>query len=247
MENNNLLLELINRGSHLGHKADRTNPKMFKFIFKRKNGVDIIDLRKTITLLNKASSFLHDIIVKTGRKPLFVGTKLQAKNVVANIAKELGCPYVNERWIGGTLTNFQTIKKQVEKFKELEVIMNDKEKLQRYSKKEIAKLQRSFRKLVRNFAGLQELNDIPSALIIVDPEKEILAVHEAKLKKIPIIALIDTDGDPDMIDYPIPCNDEALRVIQYILQLLAQPIKKALEEVAKGEKKEELSESKIAS
>ncbi len=223
------LKELIRRGTHLGHKAQRTNPKMFKYIFKRKNGVDIIDLRKTVTQLKKAYNFIKDIVAKTGKKVLFVGTKLQAKNIVKEIAEKVECPYVNERWIGGTLTNFDTIIKRLEKLKELESVKQNEEKLRSYTKKEISKLERILRKLNRNVAGLKNMTELPAVLIVIDPEKENTAVREAIIKKIPIIALIDTDGNPDLVNISIPCNDEALRVIQYILPILVNAIKEGME------------------
>ncbi|MFN7182053.1 MAG: 30S ribosomal protein S2, partial [Planctomycetota bacterium] len=193
------LRELIRRGTHLGHKAQRTNPKMFKYIYQRKNGVDIIDLRKTVVLLKKAHNFIRDTVAKTGKKVLFVGTKLPAKNIIEEVAKSVECPYVNERWIGGTLTNFETVIKQVERLNELESIQQNEEKLKLYTKKEISKLQRMLRKLRRNFAGLKNLKELPAVLIVVDPEKEVACVKEAIIKKIPVIALIDTDGNPDLI------------------------------------------------
>ncbi len=224
------LKELIKRGAHLGHKAQRTSPKMFKYIFKRKNGVDIIDLRKTAQLLNKACQFIKETVAKTGKKVLFVGTKLQAKNIVEEIAKGIECPYVNERWIGGTLTNFPTIIKQVAKLNEIDDVIHNEEKLKTFTKKEISRLQRVFRKLKRNFGGLRKLEDLPCALIVVDPDKEHAAIREARIKKIPVITLIDTDGNPDIVDYPIPCNDEALRVIQYILPILANAVKEGFDQ-----------------
>ncbi|MFN7182460.1 MAG: 30S ribosomal protein S2 [Planctomycetota bacterium] len=239
------LKELIRRGTHLGHKAQRTNPKMFKYIFKRKNNVDIIDLRKTITLLKKAYDFIIDMVAKTGKKVLFVGTKLQAKNIVEEVAKEVECPYVNERWIGGTLTNFDIVIKQVAKLNELESIKQNEEKLKSYSKKEISKLQRIFKKLHRNYAGLKKIDGLPGVIVVIDPDKEIASVREATIKKIPIIALIDTDGDPDLVTIPIPCNDEALRVIQYILPILANAVKEGLER-RKKEQVENMELAKVA-
>lgn len=235
------LKELIRRGTHLGHRAQRTNPKMFKYIFKRKNSVDIIDLRKTIQLLNNAYQFTKEMVVKTGRKVLFVGTKLQAKNIVEEVAKGVECPYVNERWIGGTLTNFSTVIKQVAKLNEIDNILHNEERLKAFTKKEISKLQRVLRKLNRNFAGLKKLEDLPCVLIVVDPDKEAAAVREAKIKRIPVVALIDTDGNPDFIDNPIPCNDEALRVIQYILPILSGAVKEGFAQRQSTEPKIEVT------
>lgn len=237
------LKELIRRGTHLGHRAERTNPKMFKYIFKRKNGVDIIDLRKTAQLLKNAYTFLKEAVAKTGKKVLFVGTKLPAKNIIEEVAKIVECPYVNERWIGGTLTNFSTVIKRVAKLNEVDNIIHSEENLKSFTKKEISKLQRIWRKLSRNFRGLKNLEELPCALIIVDPDKEASAVREAKIKKIPVIALIDTDGDPDLIDYPIPCNDEALRVIQYILPILANAVKEGFEQRKTSQLQKETSEA----
>lgn len=235
------LKELIKRGTHLGHRAQRTNPKMFKYIFKRKNGVDIIDLRKTVYLLNNGCQFLKEKVAKTNKKVLFVGTKLQAKSIVEEVAKSIECPYVTERWVGGTLTNFATIRKQVIKLNEISNTLQNEEKSKSLTKKEISKLERVLRKLNRNFSGLKNLDDLPCALVIVDPDKEIAAVKEARIKKIPIIALIDTDGNPDLIDNPIPCNDEALRVIQYILPIIANAIKEGFEQRKNIEPKKEVA------
>ncbi|MGB2599414.1 MAG: 30S ribosomal protein S2 [Candidatus Omnitrophota bacterium] len=229
--------ELLENGVHFGHQTNKWNPKMGKFIFGEKSGIYIIDLEKTEKALKEALDFLYDAAV-SGKKVLFVGTKKQAKQIIKDQALRCDMYYVDERWLGGTLTNFTTIRKSVNRLKYLEE-QRETEEYQLFTKKEKARLDKEQQKLIRNLGGIREMTVVPDALVIVDAEAEGIAVREAYKMEIPIVALIDTNCDPDKVDYPIPGNDDAIRSIQYVVNKLADAVEKGYLEYSGGKKKEE--------
>lgn len=213
--------DLLEAGAHFGHQTHRWNPKMKRYVFESRNGLHIIDLAKTLQLLRHAVEVVTEV-VSQGKTVLFVGTKKQAKGVTREIAEECGENYVCERWLGGFLTNFKTIQESVRKLERIEKkIATGGEGL---TKKEMVNLSKDQIKLDRNLSGIRGMRRTPGLVIIVDPSKEHLAVAEAKTLRIPIMALVDTNCDPDPIDYVIPCNDDALKSVKLILQTLAQAI-----------------------
>ncbi|MFC1646065.1 30S ribosomal protein S2 [Candidatus Omnitrophota bacterium] len=217
-----LIKQLLEAGVHFGHQAKRWNPKMKKFIFGRKAGIYIIDLEKTADCIDRARIFFSEVIGK-GKSVLFVGTKKQAQDIVGEEAKRCESYFVNYRWIGGLLTNYQTVRKNIQRFKDIEEMEQDG-RIKRLTKKEMTKLIKEKDKLRRNLSGIIDMDKLPGALFVVDPKKEDTAVLEANRLNIPVIALIDTDCDPDKIDYPIPGNDDALKSIKMITSLIADAI-----------------------
>ena len=193
-----IIRRLLEAGVHFGHQAKKWNPKMKKFIFAKRSGIYIIDLEKTVQYLEKAREFLKDV-VSGGGKILFVGTKKQAQALVREAASECGMYYVDQRWVGGLLTNFNTIKSRLEYFKNL---LKEQEEtgFQNYTKKERARLLKELERMKRNYAGVKDMEDLPQALLVIDPKREELAIREASRLKIPTVALIDTNGDPGLID-----------------------------------------------
>ncbi|MCM8778495.1 MAG: 30S ribosomal protein S2 [Candidatus Omnitrophica bacterium] len=238
-----LIRELLEAGVHFGHQKKRWNPKMKSFIFGERSGVLIVDLEKTADCLTRACQFLEEITAKGG-EVLFVGTKKQAQVIVEEEAKRCNSPYVNIRWLGGTLTNFETIKKGIVRFKEL-MKMKENGLFAQLSKKEASRLSKEFYRLERNLGGIVNMEKLPSALYIVDAKIEEIAVKEANRLSIPIVALVDTNCDPTLITYPIPGNDDALRSIRLITTKVAEAIlegKKKFSQFAPreiGETKEE--------
>ena len=214
--------ELIEAGVHFGHRASRWNPKMRPYIYGKRNLIHIIDLRETLRGLLRATKYLTQI-ASQGKLILFVGTKRQAKETIEREAQRCGMPYVSERWLGGTLTNFRTIRSRLQRLQELEDLETSGA-IHSYSKKMISALTRERRKIHRNLQGIREMTRIPEALIVVDPKREHIAVQEAKKMGVVTIALIDTDSDPDMVDLPIPGNDDSIRSIELIVSRLAQAI-----------------------
>lgn len=214
---------LLEAGVHFGHQTRRWNPKMSPYIFGKRNGIYIIDLQKTLELFKIAAEYVKEIAAE-GWKILFVGTKRQAADIIEEEAKRCGMYYVNNRWIGGLLTNFNVVKKSIERLKEIEKILGDEETLKHYTKKERIKLQREKQKLEKNLKGIKDMEDYPDALFVVDPEKEINAVREAKKLGIPVIAIVDTNCDPDLIDVIIPGNDDAIRAIKLFVSAIADAI-----------------------
>ena len=204
--------ELLDAGVHFGHNVKRWNPKMGEYIFGVRNKIHILDLRITLELLNSALAKLHEIASKSG-KILFVGTKKQCSNIVQEIASESQQFYINKRWLGGTLTNWKTISNSINRLNDLELILNDSESNQNLSKKELLELSREKDKLISNIGGIRNLNGKPDIVVIFDIVKDKLAVLEAKKLGIPIIAIADTNSNPDPIDYIIPGNDDAIRSI----------------------------------
>ena len=218
-----IIRKLLEAGVHFGHQAKKWNPQMKKFIFSKRSGIYIIDLEKTVQYLEKAREFLKDMAAGGG-KILFVGTKKQAQALIRDIATQCDMYYVDQRWVGGLLTNFHTIKSRLEHFKRL---LKEQEEtgFEGYTKKEKAKLLKELDRMKRNYSGVKDMQDLPQALFIVDPKREELAVREARKLNIPTVALIDTNGDPEVIDYPIPGNDDAIKSIRVILELILESIK----------------------
>jgi small subunit ribosomal protein S2 len=214
--------ELLEAGVHFGHQAKRWNPRMKKYIFAERAGVHIIDLDQTLTLLREAQKLVRSI-AESGREVLFVGTKKQAQLTLAEQAMRSGQPYVAERYIGGMLTNFQTIKPRIEYFKGLVTSVEETPEEARTGRDWFA-LNREYQKLRRNFAGLTEMERLPGAVFIVDPKREELLVKEANRLKIPVVALTDTNCDPEVVDYVIPGNDDAIRAINLISRLMAEAV-----------------------
>ena len=217
-----LIKKLLESGVHFGHQTKRWNPKMKKFIFGERSGIYIIDLEKTIEYLNHARDFAHEIAAKGGNI-LFVGTKKQAQEVVDEAAKKSGMFFVKNRWLGGLLTNFQTVKKSVERLKNIEK-MSENGVFAKLTKKEIARLTKEKDKLLKDLSGIRDMGGLPQAIFVVDSKKEDIAVKEAKKLKIPVIGLIDTNCNPDLIDYPIPGNDDALKSIRFIVSLITESV-----------------------
>ena len=217
-----LIKQFLEAGVHFGHKTSRWNPKMERFIFGKRSGIYIIDLEKTALALDKAREFLREITAK-GEPVLFVGTKKQAQEVVFQEAVRSGMYYVTDRWPGGLLTNFSTIKKRIARLKDIERMQQDGT-FQKLTKKEVARLERELAKLKKNFGGIVQMEGMPGAIFIVDTKKESTAVNEARRLGIPIIGLIDTNGNPDILDYPIPGNDDATKSVRLITSLIADTV-----------------------
>ncbi len=211
--------QLLEAGVHFGHQTRRWNPKMKPFIFGERNGIHIIDLQQTVKLFDVAYDFIVETVANGG-KVLFVGTKRQAQDTIKEEAERCGMYYVNHRWLGGTLTNFRTIRQSVDKLKKLEEWFEDGT-IERFPKKERLKLERLKQKLERNLGGIKEMEELPQAIYIVDPKKEHIAVLEARKLEIPIVAIVDTNCDPDLIDYIIPGNDDAIRAIKLLTSKIA--------------------------
>jgi small subunit ribosomal protein S2 len=214
-----LVTELVEAGVHYGHRASRWNPKMAPYIYARKNQIHIIDIRETVRGLLRAKKYLSQVAAG-GSLVLFVGTKRQASEAVQREALRCKMPFVAERWLGGTLTNFRTIRSRLGRLEEVEKIKGGEE-LNTYSKKMQAALGREYRKMYRNLNGLRSMNRMPECMVIIDPKKEKNAVKEARAMGITTVALIDTDCDPDQIDLPIPGNDDGLRSVEVIMRHLA--------------------------
>jgi small subunit ribosomal protein S2 len=214
--------ELIEAGVHFGHRASRWNPKMRPYIYGKRNLIHIIDLRETLRGLLRAYKFLVQV-ASQGKLILFVGTKRQAKEIVERESKKTGMPYVCERWLGGSLTNFRTIRSRLQRLEELESLETTG-MINTFSKKMISSLGRERKKIARNLEGMRTMDRIPEAMIVIDPHKEHIAVREAKKMGVTTIALIDTDSDPDTVDLPIPGNDDSIRSIELILSRLAAAI-----------------------
>ncbi len=232
--------ELLEAGMHFGHQTKRWNPKMKDYIFGARNGIHIIDLQKTLRKLEEAYKFVKEL-AKEGGTCLFVGTKRQAKDAILSQTKRCGMPYVTERWLGGTLTNFQTIKKNIEYLKRLET--QEKEGgFSSLTKKETLKKLREKEKLGRTLGGIKGMDGLPGALILIDVYKERIALKEANKLKIPVVALVDTNCDPTGVDYIIPGNDDAIRAITLVCTKMADAILEERPEVLKEEEEEEVEE-----
>ena len=214
--------QLLEAGVHFGHQTRRWNPKMARYIFTERNGIYIIDLQKTVKKLEEAYSFIRDISVE-GKPVLFVGTKKQAQDSVKEEAERAGAYYVNARWLGGMMTNFSTIRRRVSRLQQLRA-MDEDGTFDLLPKKEVIKLRLEIEKLEKFLGGIKEMKQLPGALFIVDPRKERIAVAEAKKLGIPIVAIVDTNCDPDEIDYVIPGNDDAIRAVKLISATMANAI-----------------------
>ncbi|HOD57256.1 MAG TPA: 30S ribosomal protein S2, partial [Bacteroidales bacterium] len=220
--------ELLDAGVHFGHLKRKWNPKMAPYIFMEKNGIHIIDLHKTIVKIEEAASVAKQL-AKAGRKILFVATKKQAKDIVAEAAKEINMPYVTERWPGGMLTNFPTIRKAVKKMNTIDKMMIDGT-FETLAKRERLQVTRQRAKLEKNLGSIADLNRLPAAVFVVDIQKEVNAVKEATRLNIPVIAMVDTCCDPTPIDFVIPANDDAAKSIALVINIIKQAINEGLEE-----------------
>ena len=225
--------ELLEAGVHFGHQTRRWNPKMKKFIFTSRNGIYIIDLQKTLECLQIACQKVREVVGDDKKEVLFVGTKKQAKEVIHEEAKRCGMPYVTERWLGGMLTNFLTIRQNMKRLKELEEKKEDGT-YEKLTKKEVSRLERERGKLEKILGGIKQITRLPGLLVVVDSKKERIAVAEANKLKIPVVGLIDTNSDPDPIDFPIAGNDDAIKSIKVITREISNAIleasKKLIEE-----------------
>lgn len=217
-----LVQQLIEAGVHFGHRASRWNPKMRPYIYARQNLIHIIDVRETIRGLLRARKYLKQV-ASNGSLILFVGTKRQAGETVERESLRCGMPFVSDRWLGGTLTNFRTIRNRLTRLEELEHIRGTDE-IGTYSKKMQSALTREYRKMYRNLNGMRTMNRLPECMVIIDPKKEKNAVKEAQKLGITTVALIDTDSDPDLVDLPIPGNDDSIRSIELVVQQLADAV-----------------------
>ena len=211
--------QLLESGVHFGHQTRRWNPKMKPFIFTERNGIYIIDLQKTVRGLEKAYDFVREV-AKEGGSILFVGTKRQAQDAIRDEATRCGQFYINQRWLGGLLTNFATIQKRVQKMKDIERAVEDGS-INKYPKKEIVQLLKEKDKLEKYLIGIKDMNNVPDVVFVIDPHREENAVKEAKKLGLPVIAIIDTNCDPDPIDFPIPGNDDAIRAIELIVSAIS--------------------------
>jgi len=217
--------QLLEAGVHFGHQTRRWNPKMKPYIFTERNGIYIIDLQKTVKKVEETFNFVKDLAADGG-KILFVGTKKQAQNSVQEEAERSGMFYVNHRWLGGTLTNFETIKKRIQRLKDLEKMQEDGT-FDVLPKKEVVLLRKEMDRLEKFLGGIKEMNSLPDAVFIIDPRKERIAVAEARKLGIPIIAIVDTNCDPDEIDYIIPGNDDAIRAVKLLTAKMADAVLEA--------------------
>ena len=217
--------ELLDAGVHFGHQTKRWNPKMKPFIFDARNGIHIIDLSKTATQLEAACNFLSSTVSKGGRV-LFVGTKKQAQLAVKETAKDCGQFYVTERWLGGTMTNFQTVKRSIARMKEIEKMEGDGT-INQYVKQEQSMIRREHARQFKYFDGIRAMDKYPAAMFVVDIKREHNAIAEARRLKIPIVAVVDTNCDPELVDYPIAANDDAIRSVRLILTVIGQTVQTA--------------------
>ncbi|MEW9676685.1 30S ribosomal protein S2 [Lentibacillus sp. L22] len=228
--------QLLEAGVHFGHQTRRWNPKMKKYIFTERNGIYIIDLQKTVKKVDEAYKYVKDLVADGGTI-LFVGTKKQAQDSVRDEATRSGMFYVNQRWLGGTLTNFQTIRKRINRLKDIERMEEDGT-FDVLPKKEVVGLLKEKDRLVKFLGGIKEMNKLPDAMFVIDPRKERIAIAEAHKLNIPIIGIVDTNCDPDEIDHVIPANDDAIRAVKLLTSKMAD----AVLEVKQGEEVEEIGE-----
>ena len=228
---------LLEAGCHYGHQTRRWNPKMKPYIFGERNDIYILDLKQTVVDADKAYSFLKETAAKGG-KVLFVGTKKQAQEPIATQAERCGMPFINQRWLGGMLTNFVTMRSRIDRMEELEAMVEDGRMADR-GKKEQSVLTKELEKLQRNLGGVRDMKAIPQALFVVDTKREELAVREANRLRIPVVGLLDTNSDPDVIDYGVPANDDAIRSVSLMCELMADA-------VLAGTGKEQITEAEMA-
>ncbi len=230
--------QLLEAGVHFGHQTRRWNPKMAEYIFTERNGIYIIDLQKTVKKIDEAYTFMQEA-AKTGRPILFVGTKKQAQDAIEEEAKRCGMYFVNQRWLGGMLTNYKTISGRIRRLNEIKAMEEDGT-FDKLTKKEVMKLRHELEKLERFLGGIKEMKGTPAAMFVVDPKKEKIAVREARILGIPIIGIVDTNCDPDDVDYIIPANDDAIRAVKLITGRMADAVIEANqgEQMAPAEEKE---------
>ncbi len=235
--------ELLKAGAHFGHRSSKWHPKMAEYIHSKKAGNHIIDLTKTVTNLDRALDFLTET-AKSGKQIMFVGTKKQAKEILKQVAEDTGMPFVTERWLGGTLTNWQTISGRVKHLKDLEEKMDSGQLSAKYNKLEVQRYQEEIDAMNLTFGGVKNLNGKPGAIFVVDMIHEANAIKEARKINIPVVAIADTNADPSLIEYPIPANDDAIKTIQLIADYVKQAINngKATQKDVKIDKKEEEEE-----
>jgi small subunit ribosomal protein S2 len=217
------LRSLLEAGVHFGHQTRRWNPKMRKYIFMERNGIYILDLQKTLSLLEQARKLVRETVARGGRV-LFIGTKKQARDIVRQVAMDCGQYYVDERWLGGMLTNFQTIKRSLERFRDLERMLEDGT-YAAVSKKERLGLEKERVKLEKVFHGIKTMDSLPAVIFIVDTVKEKIAVSEAKKLGLPVVGIVDTNCDPEVISHPVPGNDDAIRAIQLLTEAIGDAVK----------------------
>ncbi len=217
--------ELLEAGVHFGHQTRRWNPKMKPFIFGKRNGIHIVDLQKTLHHFEDSAEFIRDLAAN-GRNVLFVGTKRQAQDAIREEAERCGMFYMNHRWLGGTMTNFRTIRKSIQRFKEIEEILSNEDS--HLTKKEVIHLERQRRKMDRAFGGIKDMEDLPDALFVIDTVHEHIAIKEANRLGIPVVAVVDTNSDPEEVDFPIPGNDDAIRAIRLFTSRIADNILEGL-------------------
>ena len=219
--------QLLESGVHFGHQTRRWNPKMKRFIFNERNGIYIIDLQQSLTYIDRAYEFVKETVAHGGTV-MFVGTKRQAQEPVQQQASRVGMPYDNQRWLGGMLTNFSTVHKRIQRLKELELIDYDDVAGSGLTKKELLVLRREKDKLDKTLGGIRDMSKVPSAVWIVDTNKEHIAVAEAKKLNIPVVAILDSNCDPDVVDYPIPGNDDAIRAVALLTRVIADAVAEGL-------------------
>jgi len=217
--------ELLEAGVHFGHQTRRWNPKMKPYIFGKRNGIHIVDLQKTLHHFEDAADFIRDLATN-GRNVLFVGTKRQAQDAIREEAERCGMFFMNHRWLGGTMTNFKTIRKSIQKFKEIEKTLSNEDS--HLTKKEVIRLERQRRKMDRAFGGIKDMEDLPDALFVVDTVHEHIAIKEANRLGIPVVAVVDTNSDPEEVDFPIPGNDDAIRAIRLFTSRIADNVLEGL-------------------
>lgn len=238
--------DLLEAGVHFGHQSKRWNPKMKQYIFTARNGVHVIDLAKTVPALDAAYNFVRDLSADGG-EIIFVGSKKQARYIIGEEAKRVGAMYITERWLGGLLTNFESIKKSLKKLETLKQ-QRDNGSLKSYTKKEQAVVDHEINRLQRLLGGISEMKQLPQAVFVIDPHKEDIAVTEARLVGVPVVAVVDTNCDPSLIDYPIPGNDDALKSIKLFVKHMADAVEegKAKRQTSNAEAKEEVKTEEVA-
>ncbi len=214
--------QLLEAGVHFGHQTRRWNPKMAPYIFTQRNGIYIIDLQKTVKKIDEAYNVMKEVAA-TGKPILFVGTKKQAQGAIEDEAKRCDMYFVNQRWLGGMLTNYKTISKRIQRIYDIEAMEADGT-FEKLSKKEVGKIRLEYEKLIKNLGGIKEMKGMPGAMFVVDPKKEKIAVAEARILGIPVIGIVDTNCDPDDVDYIIPANDDAIRAVKLIVGCMADAI-----------------------
>ena len=235
------LKDLLEAGVHFGHQTKRWNPKMKPYIFMEKNGIHIIDLRKTLLSTERATDVIRKL-AEEGKSVLFLGTKTQAKSAIKEEADRCGMPYVTERWLGGTLTNFETIRKSLSKLEHLESLEADG-KMEQFNKKEQLRMAKEKAKLLRALGGIRSMDRLPAAVFVIDTTKEYNAVREARKLGIPIVGLIDTNADPDEVDFPIPANDDAMRAIRLFSKAFADAVLEGRAKYLEGREAQGIPES----